>query len=404
MIRQWLSQTRTDYRSSDKGNVASMTAVAALLLLGAIGAAIDYTRMGTLKSQLQNAVDSGVLAAASFDSESDDARRLHGERVAEANIANLTGIPTDITLNIDKSGLVIGTGEMTYQPVMMHMFGFDTLPVTALSEAMAEGGVVDAEIVLVLDYSSSMNSKYVAMRTAAVNLVRDLSASDDAEIEFGLVPFAEEVFMTLDGQYAVGGVRGVPWVGCTISRRWPFVVSDKTPNGSARSKWGAGGTDCGQYVPRSLVVQPLTDNHAAVIAQLLAMRPHRGTNTSLGAEIGYQLISPNPPFAASEFSGGKQKFIVMLSDGEQTRPSYGPGDRLTMDQAASNLQSICDAAASNGVTVITVLYDTSSTRARSAMRNCASSPDLFMEATSGNISDRFAMIGEMVKSDIRLSR
>lgn len=404
MIREWINQKRPDYRSSDGGNVASMAAVAALLLLGGIGAALDYTRMATLQSQLQNAVDSGVLAAASLDSELDAARRLHGKRVAETNIANLSSITTDITLNIDGNGVVTGTGEMIYQPVMMHMFGFDDLPVTAISEAMAEGGTVDAEIVLVLDYSSSMNSKYGAMRTAAVNLVRDLSANEDAEIEFGLVPFAEEVFMTLDGRYAVGGSPGVPWVGCTISRRWPFVVSDRTPNGSDRSKWGAGGTDCGQYVPRSLVVQPLTDNHAAVIAQLLAMRPHRGTNTSLGAEIGYQVISPNPPFAASDFAGEKQKFMVMLSDGEQTRPSYGPGDRLTLDQAASNLQSICDTAAANGVTVITVLYDTSSTRARSAMRNCASAPDLFMEATAGNISDRFAMIGEMVKSDIRLSR
>ena len=52
------------YTQNVDGNVAMMFAIAVVLLLTAIGAAVDYTNLVRAQNQLQSQVDAGVLAAA----------------------------------------------------------------------------------------------------------------------------------------------------------------------------------------------------------------------------------------------------------------------------------------------------------------------------------------------------
>ena len=50
--------------ADDHGNVAMMLAIAAIPVLGAAGAAIDYSRAIQARGELQRAVDAAALAAA----------------------------------------------------------------------------------------------------------------------------------------------------------------------------------------------------------------------------------------------------------------------------------------------------------------------------------------------------
>ena len=52
------------YSQDTKGNVASMFAISLLVLIAAIGSAIDYARLVSTHSKVQNLADSLTLAAA----------------------------------------------------------------------------------------------------------------------------------------------------------------------------------------------------------------------------------------------------------------------------------------------------------------------------------------------------
>jgi Flp pilus assembly protein TadG len=395
-------QISTRFRAHQGGNVALITALSMFVILGGVGTAIDFMQMNNARSEMQNAIDSGVLAAGAKSGGTTQSREALGLDVANDNIINIKLKDTpEISIKIDPSG-VRGTMSAQYQPIFMHMFGFNNLPISV--EAEASVTTPNAEIVMVLDYSSSMNSKYVAMRNAAIELINTITANgQESGIDIGLVPFAEEAYLRVDGRYIVGGSAGHLWQGCTMSRKWPFVITDRSPTANANSQWGANGSDCHEYPSRGLIARPLGNSHAQTIAQLSMMRPHSGTNTTVGMEIGYQMISPNLPFDASPYINGKRKFLILLSDGQQTRSSYGPGGAFTSKQAEQNLQSLCKAAANNGVVVITILYGTNNNKARQAMQSCASAPENFLVGNASSIGETFRTIAGLISSDLRLS-
>lgn len=392
------------YSFCQRGNFGVVAGVTTLLVLMASGIAIDFSGQTSAKNSLQSSLDAGLLAATSIETTDTNERKAFGQEVFLKNISQKTDIISpSISIAISSSGEYDGTASGIYTPIFMKAFGYHSLPISVKASTISVSS--SAELVMVLDYSSSMNGQYEAMRDAAIDLVEDISGNKTrTDIEFGLVPFAEEVYLSLDGKYVVGQPHGVTWTGCTMSRKWPWVKSDKTPQGTENSRWGHDGDDCDEYVSNQLVVRPLTNNHSGTISQLQQMTPHSGTNTAVAAEIAYQMISPNLPFSASAYNGDKNKFLIILSDGEQNQPSYGPGGIFTSNQAKLNLQSVCDGVKSNNVTVITITYETHSASAINAMKKCATSSQHYFNGDEGNISEQFRKLSNLVKSGLRLTK
>jgi hypothetical protein len=52
-----------------------------------------------------------------------------------------------------------------------------------------------------------------------------------------------------------------------------------------------------------------------------------------------------------------QKFMVVLTDGAQTEPAFGPGGARTVSQGESNLEAFCTNAKTARITMITIAYD-----------------------------------------------
>ncbi|MEM9599825.1 MAG: pilus assembly protein TadG-related protein, partial [Pseudomonadota bacterium] len=84
------------------GNVAMMTALAALLILAGVGAAMDFTRSGNLRSAYQDLADAAVLAAA----RSRDKDLAPMDAIAKAHIAKLndTGTTPTVTTQLSEDG------------------------------------------------------------------------------------------------------------------------------------------------------------------------------------------------------------------------------------------------------------------------------------------------------------
>ena len=61
MNKEWVN---TSHRKNERGNVLAYTVVSVLFLFFAVGLGVDISHLYLVKTELQNAADSGALAAA----------------------------------------------------------------------------------------------------------------------------------------------------------------------------------------------------------------------------------------------------------------------------------------------------------------------------------------------------
>lgn len=128
-----LARLGRGFLSSRTGNVAVIFGVAAVPLFGALGAALDFSRVSKSQSTLQSAMDASVLAglAAASGNEIATATRIFNANFNDPDTA--LGAPT-YTLDSDcgcLTGAVAGTIRMT----IMSIVGISTMPVGVSSKA-----------------------------------------------------------------------------------------------------------------------------------------------------------------------------------------------------------------------------------------------------------------------------
>ena len=287
------------------------------------------------------------------------------------------------------------------------------MEVNAHSEVQM-AGIGNAEIVFVIDFSSSMNGQYEAVRDAAVEMITEFTDNLTAtDVKIGLVPFAREVYGSMDGAYVNAGTTGTLWTNCTISRKWPWVWKDQTPTAARKSKWGLMDDDrysdvydsdyyddCSNYPSRSLVIRPLTTDHAGTVAQLNAMVPYEGTNIALGIEFGQHLISSSQPFdeGVAYNNTAWSKHIILLSDGRHNKSGFGPGNEFSEEQGRENMDLICTNTKNNGVTVITIAYELDDDEGKAELEACATASRYYLEGSEETIAAVFETIGGFFES------
>lgn len=414
-----LSRFMNRFGQAQNGTVATIFAVTAIPLCFAMGMGIDIGRNLIATTKLQGALDAAALAAAAADDKTDAARIKIGRDIFAANVEKgmLAGSNVVPTITI-KDGIVYATAETKVKTGFMQFAGITEMDTAADTEVTIAANK-KAEIALVLDYSGSMwdiaggQQKYISMRNAAMALVTDLEATSPDKVKFGLVPFSHHVYLSLPGKFVIGA-PSTGWTGCTQDRKYPNNLSSATPSGGDDSKWGQpdapdhAAWGCAGYIDNGLKVRPLTDDFSAVKSQLSAMEPYAWTHIALGAEFGYHLLSPNAPFAeGASFADKKtEKYMVVLTDGEQTEPSFGPGGSRNVTQGEKNLEKICTNAKSDGITLITVAFDLYDPDTVNRLRNCSSDPTkhFFMAKDGADIADVFKTIKEAITADVYVSK
>ncbi len=417
-----------------RGAVALLFGLAAVPVILAAGAAIDFYRVEAARAELQASLDASALAGAAARTGTSEADRR--QIVLDAFAANFRGGFADELQGTPLVSFEDGQISVSYNAglstTLLRVGGFSEFNVGA-SSTVAMNLPARAEIALVLDYSTSMDSysagqrKYVTMRKAAVDMVNSLT--DDGrnpDVRFGLVPFSHNVFATLPSSYVVGA-RGGSWTGCTYDRKYPYNTTSGTPVGSNGSKWGQSApTDFGSYAGQAsyhcdghrhngngyqahhLQIRELSSNHSAVISQLEAMKPYGYTNISLGVEFGWHLLEPGAPYAARSYSDEEnKKFIVVLTDGKQTTPAFGSGGSRDRFDGESNLAKLCsNIKAENKITVITIAFALNDNATENRLRNCSTDPDqhFFKAENSNDLTSAFEDIRQQIAKAIFLSR
>ena len=170
--------------------------------------------------------------------------------------------------------------------------------------------------------------------------------------------------------------------------------------GDPHNSWG-----CGGYVPRDLVVQPLTFDHDAVVGQLEDMRPYQWTNIAIGMAFGWHLLSPNAPFTQGSGDPDVLRTIVLLTDGAQTQKAWGPGGSRTVSNGEQNLEDMCEDAKDEGILVITIAFDLNDSETEERLEQCATSEDHFYIAEdNGALESAFEDITNQLVTALYISK
>lgn len=225
------------------GGVATMAGMMFAVIAAASGAALDYTNASNRRTELHAVADASVLAAASpLEATNEERIEIAKKTFLGSYFCRKHGcVEPNVTMN---GTAVVMTADMTVKTSLLAIIGMDGLDVSIHSEATPPSGI-PLDVVMMLDYSGSMNSsnKYQDMADAASQFLDQAAGVEGDYISVGLVPFSKYVLAPLDGDYVydmdAGEVlSGQSVVGCMLNREYPHSASSATPNSSQQgSLW-----------------------------------------------------------------------------------------------------------------------------------------------------------------------
>ena len=134
MLRQTIEKCLSlcsDFQQRNEGQAAVMFALAVVPLAGAVGAAVDYSHANSVRTSLQKALDSAVLAAA-IDSSSNWQNAAMNAFNGNAN-PKASSVRTP-TFTVDKD-VYSGSASALTETSFMGVFGIRTMTVSATSAA-----------------------------------------------------------------------------------------------------------------------------------------------------------------------------------------------------------------------------------------------------------------------------
>jgi Flp pilus assembly protein TadG len=218
------------FARDEGGNVAMIWGLAAVVLVGMVGAALDFSNANSAKAHLQNAADAAVLVAERM------ADKPFAEREAAAEQffrASLTSYPEGSSAVFAVEALSGGghkvTASMPARSGLSRLISDRHLVVRTSSEARQEG--TDLEVALVLDITGSMGGQRIVDLKAAANDLVDIVVRAEQEPYYSkvaLVPYSIGVNLGADAADARGAVTP------------PTAIVDANwKNGAAKAMTGA---------------------------------------------------------------------------------------------------------------------------------------------------------------------
>lgn len=410
-----MKQLLRSFLPCGRGNASVIFALGALPVLLCAGMAIDKIRADNARTELQAAVDGAALAAAMAESKTSKER----ETIARAFFKKTTPLAQSAAFTVKVNGKSVSAVADTKIPnSIMSLAGLPTSEIKVVSEAMRPRETY-AEVVMVLDYSHSMvtNDKYIRMAAAANELVTSLSGAIPAgKLKIGLVPFSAMVQASMPSGYVSQFTWSSTWTGCTQDRNYPYNQGLDPPNiFVASSKWGyidgsgenASPYDCSAYQANNLQIQPLTTDLAGIKAKLSSMTPVGNTNIPLGAEFGWNLLDPQPPYteAAPYTDPNTKKYLILLTDGVQTSSASGSDGTRSVANGNDNLVSLCKEIDKKKITIFTIAYDITDSKVTDLLKQCAGDNYYEPGVSKADISAVFESISKEIKNNIvRLAR
>ena len=223
--------TRTiKFRSDESGAITAFVAVVFLLMFVAVGMAVDFMRHETYRTELQGAVDRGVLAAASLSQTTD------AEQTVRAYIQAANFVDKDYSLFFDEkrtlgSNKITATAHYELPTFFLKVIGINSMEVVA--HGVAYEGVSNIEISLALDISGSMARERTAVSENSLTLVSAYQFGDDlswggvstniSRMDLMRVSASQFIDMLLDGtNKTTTSINLIPFAGQVNPGEWAY--------------------------------------------------------------------------------------------------------------------------------------------------------------------------------------
>jgi Flp pilus assembly protein TadG len=387
------------FAHDERGSISTVFAFTSIVLLMSVGVAVDYTRMSTAKTRLQNAADSTLLAVAQTAK-------------ANSNIETLTVIATDQLETMLPDGYDFEITSLNKQGSTLSMTAAGSVPagITSVAgyeelgfsaESQVYWGTGKIELIMVLDNTGSMANygRMTEMKKAANALLDALESSEQGLVKVGIVPFDTNVRIPTSYKTAswfkASWLVSLFWQGCITDRDQPYDVSDAAVTSASATKYpGAMCTSNGLQT-----IQPLTNDFTALRNKVSGMSPAGNTNITIGLSWGVTLLSQQAPFAEGVPWGTKDltKVIVLMTDGDNTENRWTSWTSSIDDRT----ELACQSAKDSGAILYTVRLIEGNA---DLLRDCATSADTYYDVE--NVDDlvpAFEAIGEQI-SQLRITQ
>ena len=203
-MRTSFDRATKSLRRDESGSLTIFSLFLFVLILFIAGMAVDLMRYERERTGLQNAMDSGVIAASSLtqgvDFDDADTELLVKYYVAKAgynpDLVNVTPTIVSPDGSTVTSRSVRAQADFQMNTIFMKMMGIDDLEGVATGAAL-EGSEI-LEIALVLDISGSMaqGDKMQNLKQAAKEFVTTVLANNDpSRVSISIVPYNQQVYM-----------------------------------------------------------------------------------------------------------------------------------------------------------------------------------------------------------------
>ncbi|MBN9599815.1 MAG: VWA domain-containing protein [Afipia sp.] len=428
------------FRKDERGNIAVIFAFSLLPILGLVGAAVDYTRLNTSRTQLQSALDSAALmiskdAASLSDSDMRQRAWDYFNALYQNTEAPVTQADLQIsyTPNTGKGATLSLSARSKINSDFVQIMGDQFKQLGFGSSSTTTWGGTRLRVALALDNTGSMASagKMDALKIAAKGLIDQLKtvALKDEDVYVSIVPFAKDVNVgtanvnaswlkwngssdtwdekngscskkdnrnrTITNKTSCNNVSGTwtvanhnTWNGCVTDRDQDYDVKSNAPNAADTQTL----FPADQFSSCPSPITPLTYDWTTLKSKIDEMNPAGNTNQSIGMAWGWlSLLQQSPLNAPAEDKNSKYtKVVILLSDGDNTENRFSTSKK-SID---ARQKLLCDNAKADGIQIFTIQVNTDGTATSDVMQYCATSSDKFFPTTSASgIASAFQLIG-----------
>jgi Flp pilus assembly protein TadG len=421
----------TRFWNSRHGGVAPMVALTIVPLIGAVGAAVDYTRASAARTALQTSLDSTALMLSKTAANQTPAElqaSATGVFNALFNRSDVQNVAVTANYTSIAGSKVTLTGSAIVPTDFLNVLGFSAINISATTTTT--WGNTRLRVALVLDNTGSMASdnKMTALKAASHNLLDQLknAATGPDDVYVSIVPFNKDVNIDATN-YAQSWLRwdlwdaqngtcsntsyhsessctshGAVWTPANHST-WNGCLTDRDQNfDTTNDAPVAGGTlyPAEQYSSCPTPLMGLSNDWTALSSKIDTMQPQGNTNQAIGLQMGWQSLTAAPFTVPPKDPNYKyNETIILLTDGLNTQDRwYSNASSIDARQ-----QKTCDNLKAAGFTIYTVQVNTGGDPTSALLQYCASEPSKFFLLTSSTqIVTTFNQIGNAL-TNLRLA-
>ncbi len=357
------------FRRNERGNIAIIFALALLPMVTFIGSAIDYTMASRAKAKLSNSLDSAMLAATGYDSmrtTSDNAQTaatnmFNGQMKAN----NLTANSVNIVVNDSVTArTVTGSASVVVKTAFMHMFGYESMTVSASSSASASFPTY-MDFYILLDNSPSQG---LGATTADMTTLQNATSDKCAFACHDIYTSSSKKTLQTNSYYSLAKSLGVTMRidvvrSATQSLTDTATTSQVVPNQYRMAVYSMG-SDCSSLGLTTIagLSSSMSSVKSSVSSLDLMTIPYSNYNSDMCTDFDGIMSGMNGviPTQGDGSSTNPQKWLFFVSDGvaDYSYPTTCSKTVLSGGRCQEPLNTTtCDTLKARGVK-IAVLYTT----------------------------------------------